>query len=70
MSGSINQSIEEFIRIFQDHLRRYKEDLHYSAPNTIIIRPAEGDTLVTFDRHKHYRMGDGMLLYLIIVKHS
>jgi hypothetical protein len=35
-----------------------------SAPNTLIIRPREGDPLVTPERQKQFKM------FLYIVKHS
>jgi hypothetical protein len=39
-----------------------------SAPKTLIIRPKEGVPLISPEKKKNFRMGVGMLLYL--VKHS
>jgi hypothetical protein len=39
-----------------------------SAPKTLIIRPKEGNPLISPEKQKTFRMGAGMLLYL--VKHS
>jgi hypothetical protein len=34
-----------------------------SAPKTLIIRPKEGDPLISPEKQKTFRMGAGMLLY-------
>jgi hypothetical protein len=39
-----------------------------SAPKTLIIRPKDGDPLISPEQQKQFGMGVGMLLYLL--KHS
>jgi hypothetical protein len=50
--------IEESERVFKTS----------SAPKTLIMRPKDGDPLISPEQQKQFRMGVGMLLYL--VKHS
>jgi hypothetical protein len=60
---------EEFKGKLQDILGDTKRI--YTTPSalkTLIIRPQEGNPLVTPQRQKQFRMGVGILLYL--VKHS
>jgi hypothetical protein len=54
-----------FEEILEDTTRVFKTP---STPKTLIIRPKEGDPLISPERQKQFRMGVGMLLYL--VKHS
>jgi hypothetical protein len=56
---------EIFKSIIGDTTRIFKTP---SAPKTLIIRPKEGNPLISPERQKTFRMGVGMLLYL--VKHS
>jgi hypothetical protein len=39
-----------------------------AAPKSVLVRPSEGDPLISPEKQKKYRSGVGMLLYLI--KHS
>jgi hypothetical protein len=53
---------ENFKNILGDTKRIYTSP---SAAKTLIIRTKEGDPLVTPERQKQFRMGVGMLLYLV-----
>jgi hypothetical protein len=53
---------ENFTSIVGDSTRTFKTP---SAPKTLIIRPKEGDPLNSPERQKTFRMGVGMLQYLV-----
>jgi hypothetical protein len=57
---------ENFKNILGDTKRIYST---LSAPKTLIVWPKEGDPLVTTERQKQFRMGVGMLLYLVKYLH-
>jgi hypothetical protein len=58
LKTNFNDLIEESARVFNTP----------SAPKTFIIRPKDGNPLISPEQQKQFRMGVGMLLYL--VKHS
>jgi hypothetical protein len=53
---------------FGDMVKDVCEYTTPAAPKTSIIRPQDGDPLISVERQKTFRSGVGMLLYL--VKHS
>jgi hypothetical protein len=59
---NLNASFKDLI---EDNVRVFKTT---SAPKTLIIRPKDGDPLISPEKKKQFRMGVGMILYL--VKHS
>jgi hypothetical protein len=58
LKTNIKDPIEQIARVFKT----------LSAPKTLIMRPKDGDPLISTEEQKQFRMGVGMLLYLI--KHS
>jgi hypothetical protein len=50
-----------FKDIIKERARVFKTP---SAPRSLIIRPKDGDPLISPEQQKHFRMGVGMLLYL------
>jgi hypothetical protein len=59
---NLNKNIK---KVIGDTARIFKTP---SAPKTLIICPTEGDPLISPEKQKNFKMGVGMLLYL--VKHS
>jgi hypothetical protein len=58
LNSNLKDPVEESASVFKTP----------SGPKTLIIRPNDGDTLISAEKQKQFRMGVGMLLYL--VKHS
>jgi hypothetical protein len=58
-------SLEKKFGDLVSHMRRYNTP---GGPNEVVMRPHDGDALLTEDDQKLYRSGVGMLLYL--TKHS
>jgi hypothetical protein len=62
VSSTKNVEEENFKNFLRDTKRIYTTP---AAPKTLFVRPKEGDPLPKPERQKQFRMGVGMLLYLL-----